>query len=262
MFNLKINYTDMKINKLLVLITFFAIFTMNAKEADSIKIKRIEDRVIQLENYKENIANVYKAENIKSQNDLAKEIDEKYKDVKNLFTMILILGIPSTLYGVYLMFWGIKKKVNQAIAVKIETIVEQKREDIIKLIQSQEFERRLKDNKKIIVISENDEAQKEIKNTIETFNFKNVVYRVKKSYKSLPDYDLIIINNCDGEFVQEDVNEIINSTQDEDACFVAYTTKQLERNPKLNFANSKFTLYHNIISSLSYSEVLKMNNHE
>jgi len=259
MFNLKINYIDMKINKLLVLITFFAFFSTNAKEADSIKIKRIEEKVIQLENYKENIENVYKAEFVKSQNDLTKDIDEKYKEVRNLFAMILILGIPSSLYGIYLMFWGIKKKVNQSIAEKIETIVEQKREDIIKLIQSQKFERRLKETKKIIVISENEIAQEEIKSTIEKFKFKNVVYRISKTYETLPEYDLIIINNCDGEFEQEDVNDIINSADDDDVCFVAYTTKQLDRNPKLNFANSKFTLYHNILTTLSFSEVIKMN---
>ncbi|WP_291132629.1 NARF domain-containing protein [Flavobacterium sp. UBA7682] len=249
----------MKKIKLFAFIALFTVLTMSAKEIDSIKIVKLEGRVTQLENYKINIENVYKAEYQKSQNDLAKDIDEKYKDVRNLFAMILILGIPSSLYGIYLMFWGIKKKVNQSIAEKIETIVEQKREDIIKLIQSQKFERRLKDTKKIIVISENEESQEEIKSTIETFKFKNVVYRINKSYDNLPEYDLIIINNCDGEFKQEDVTDIINSAADDDVCFVAYTTKQLDRNPKLNFANSKFTLYHNILTTLSFSEAIKIN---
>ncbi|MGV3698276.1 NARF domain-containing protein [Flavobacterium sp.] len=249
----------MKKIKMLAFATVFTFLTMNAKESDSTKIANLETRVGQLENYKINIENVYKAEYQKSQNDLAKDIDEKYKDVRNLFAMILILGIPSSLYGIYLMFWGIKKKVNQSIADKIETIVEQKREDIIKLIQSQKFERRLKETKKIIVISENEESQEEIKSTIETFKFKNVIYRINKSYDSLPEYDLIIINNCDGEFKQEDVTDIISSTDNDDVCFVAYTTKQLDRNPKLNFANSKFTLYHNILTTLSFSEAIKLN---
>lgn len=249
----------MKNNKLFALIAFFTFLITNAKEADSTKIMSIEGRVSQLENYKINIENVYKAEYQKSQNDLAKDIDEKYKDVLNLFTMILILGIPSSLYGIYLAFWGIKKKVNQSIAEKIETIIEQKREDIIKLIQSQKFERRLKEGKNIVVISENEVSQEEIKSTIDTFKFKNVFYRINKSYDSLPEYDLIIINNCDGEFKQEDVTDIIDLANNDDVCFVAYTTKQLDRNPKLNFANSKFTLYHNILTTLSFSEAIKMN---
>lgn len=249
----------MKKIKLFAFFSIFPFLTTNAKEADSIKIETLENRVIQLENYKVNIENVYKAEYQKSQNDLAKDIDDKYKDVRNLFTLILVLGIPSSLYGVYLMFWGIKKKVNRSIAEKIETIVEQKREDIIKLIQSQKFERRLKETKKIIVISENEESQEEIKSTIETFKFKNVIYRINKTFDNYPEYDLIIINNCDGEFKQEDVTDIINSAGDDDVCFVAYTTKLLDRNPKLNFANSKFTLYHNILTTLSFSEAIKMN---
>lgn len=245
--------------RLFAFTAFFMFLNMNAKEVDSAKIDNLEGRVSQLENYKMNIENVYKAEYQKSQNELTKDIDEKYKDVRNLFTMILILGIPGSLYGVYLMFWGIKKKINQSIAEKIETIVEQKREDIIKLIQSQKFERRLKESKKIIVISENEESQEEIKSTIETFKFKNVIYRINKSYDSLPEYDLIIINNCDGVFKQEDVTDIINFADNDDVCFVAYTTKQLDRNPKLNFANSKFTLYHSILTTLSFSEAIKMN---
>lgn len=245
--------------RLFAFTAFFMFLTMNAKGVDSAKIDNLEGRVSQLEDYKMNIENVYKAEYQKSQNELTKDIDEKYKDVRNLFTMILILGIPGSLYGIYLMFWGIKKKVNQSIAEKIETIVEQKREDIIKLIQSQKIERRLKESKKIIVISENEESQEEIKSTIETFKFKNVIYRINKSYDSLPEYDLIIINNCDGVFKQEDVTDIINFADNDDVCFVAYTTKQLDRNPKLNFANSKFTLYHSILTTLSFSEAIKMN---
>lgn len=249
----------MKKTKLFALISFFAILNINAKEVDSTKIANLDFRISQLENYKINIENVYKAEYQKSQNDLTKEIDEKYKDVRNIFAMILILGIPSSLYGIYLMFWGIKKKVNQSIAEKIETIVEQKREDIIKLIQTQKFERRIKETKKIIVISENEESQEQIKSTMETFQFKNVIYRINKTYDNLPDYDLIIINNCDGEFKQEDVTNIINYAEDDDVCFVAYTTKQLDRNPKLNFANSKFTLYHSILTTLSFSEATRIN---
>jgi|GEM_PF-1007755 len=252
----------MKKIKPFAFVAFFTFLTISAKEADSTKIATLENRVNQLEDYKINIENVYKAEYQKSQNDLAKDIDEKYKDVRNLFAMILILGIPSSLYGIYLAFWGIKKKVNQSIAEKIETIVEQKREDIIKLIQSQKFERRLKETKKIIVISENGNSQEEIKKTIETFKFKNIIYRINKSFDTLPEYDLIIINNCDGEFKQDDVTNIINSNDDDDVCFVAYTSKQLDRNSRLNFANSKFTLYHNILTTLSFSEAIKINNHE
>ena len=249
----------MKKIKLLAFLTFFSFSTMIGKEIDSTKINNLQNRVTQLENYKVNIENVYKAEFQKTHNELVKQIDDDYGNVKNLFTMILIIGVPSSLCGIFMMFLGIKKKVNQTINEKIETIVEQKREDLIKLIQSQEFERRLKETKKILVISENEAAQEEIKSTVEKFKFKNVIYRINKTFVNLPEYDLGIINNCDGEFNQEDVNEIINYSDDEDVCFVAYTTKQLERNPKLNFANSKFTLYHNILNTLSFSETIRMN---
>jgi hypothetical protein len=131
----------MKKIKLLAFLAFFSFSTMIGKEIDSIKINNLQNRVTQLENYKINIENVYKAEFQKTHNELVKQIDDDYGNVKNLFTMILIIGVPSSLCGIYMMFLGINKKVNKTINEKIETIVEQKREDLIKLIKSKEFER-------------------------------------------------------------------------------------------------------------------------
>ncbi|GAA4456475.1 hypothetical protein GCM10023092_21760 [Rurimicrobium arvi] len=210
-----------------------------------------------MEDYKTNIDNFSKIEVQKSANSLKKEIDEDYKSVKNLFTLLLIFGIPTTGYSVYMMFWGVSKKVKKTINEKIETIVEQKREEIIKLINSQEFESNLKNTKKILVISPNEDAQDEIKRTMSNFKFKNVLFRIHKSFTTVPEHDLIVFNNVDGEFLQKEINEIMADINGDDVCFVAYTTKNLERNPRLNFANAKYTLYHSILSTLSYVESLK-----
>lgn len=52
----------------------------------------------------------------------------------------------------------------------------------------------------------------------------------------------------------------MSQESDDDICFVAYTTKTLDRNPRLNFANSKFTLYHSILTTLSFVESVKNEN--
>ncbi len=217
----------------------------------------IERRLSTLENYKENIDNVSKIEVQAAKEELKKEFDSDYKNVRNLLALILGLGLPATLYTVYMMFWGVNKKMKNLINEKIETIVEHKREEIIKLINNQEFEKNLKNNKKLLVISENEDAQDEIKRMMSNFKFKNLAFRINKSFQNIPEHDLIIFNNCDDSLTQQDINEFMDSITDEDTYFVAYTSKQLERNPRLNFANSKFTLYHNILTTLSFVETLK-----
>lgn len=217
----------------------------------------IEKRLNNLEDYKENIDNVSKIEVQAAKEELKKEFESDYENVRNLLAVILGLGLPATLYTVYMMFWGFNKKMKNLINEKIETIVEHKREEIIKLINNQEFEKNLKNNKKLLVISENEDAQDEIKRMMSNFKFKNLTFRINKSFNNMPEHDLVVFNNCDDSLTQQDINDFMNSITDEDTYFVAYTSRQLERNPRLNFANSKFTLYHNILTTLSFVETLK-----
>ncbi len=248
----------MKIAKFILLICCVTIWSNSLAQNDSAKIASVEQRLRYLEDYKANIDNYSKVETHKAVEAAKMQIDDEYKNVRNIFLIILGLGIPATLYGIYMMFWGMNKKIKTAINERIETIVEQKREEIIKLVSNQEFETRLKAQKKILVISANESSQEEVKHTMSKFKFKNVIYRVNGSFDEFPDHDLIVFNNADGDLSQQNIKDIITSNTDEDACFVAYTTKQLDRNPRLNFANSKFTLYHSLLTTLSYVESIKI----
>lgn len=258
MFNLKINYTDMRKLKLIAIIFSLMIqshmlFAKNTYD----KTIELEKRISYLEEYKSNIDNLSKIEIQNAKDELKKELDDKYEDVEILLKLILILGIPTTLWGFYMALWGIKKKVQKLIDDKIETIVEQKREEIIKLVSNQEFETSLKNTKKIVVISPTEDAQDEVKKTMSNFKFKNLIFRINNTTSIIPEHDLIIFNNIDGEFSQTEIDNIMAEESDEDVCFVAYTTKTLDRNPRLNFANSKFTLYHSILTTLSFVESIK-----
>jgi hypothetical protein len=258
MFNLKINYIDMRKLKLIAII-FSLMIQSNMLFAENTTDKTIEleKRITYLEEYKSNIDNLSKIEIQKAKDELKKELDSKYEDVENLLKLILILGIPTTLWGFYMAIWGIKRKVQKLIDDKIETIVEQKREEIIKLVSNQEFETSLKNTKKIVVISPTEDAQDEVKKTMSNFKFKNLIFRINNTFNEIPEHDLIIFNNIDGEFSQIEIDNIMAEESDEDVCFVAYTTKNLDRNARLNFANSKFTLYHSILTTLSFVESIK-----
>ncbi len=247
----------MKVKRILIVTILLIGLGLNAQNKDATRIDNLENKIKYLEEYKSNIESVYKIELDKAIRTYDKDFNEKYDSLRNYAYILSFLVISSGLWGAYLWFFGIKKKANQQIKNKIEDIVEQKREDIIKLIRSQEFKRKLKQSKKLLVISDNDDGQKEIKKVMSKFNFKNVVYRINKSFKNLPEHDLVIINNIDGEFKQKNVNKLLDEIDDEDIFFVIYTIERLEANPRLNFANSKFTLYNNIFMTLSFTESLK-----
>jgi hypothetical protein len=222
-------------------------------QSDSVRLNTLEAKVHLIEDYKSNIDQYAKVELEKHKSELKAEIDKDYENVRNLFALILLIGVPTTLYGLYEMFWGTKKKIKKAIEEKIEKIVELKREDIIKLINNQAYDRQIKANKKILILSVTEEAQEDVKNTTSNMGFKNLIFRLTNSTTALPENDLIIINNIDGEFSQEKINEIVDENSDEDTFFVAYTSKQIDRNPRMNFANSKFTLYHSILTTLAFT---------
>lgn len=249
----------MKGNLLTLAILISSIFTSDLVfgQIDSIRFKELENKVPLIEDYKSNIDQYSKVELEKHKAELKKSFDENYENVRNLFALILIIGIPSTLYGIYVMFWGVNKKIKKAIKEKIEKIVELKREDIIKLINNQAFDRRIKETKKILIISETEDAQGDIRSTMSNMGFKNLIYRLTNSTTTWPENDLIVINNIDGEFSQDKINQIIEDNEDEDTCFVAYTSKQIDRNPRMNFANSKYTLYHSILTTLAFITSIK-----
>lgn len=79
------------------------------------------------------------------------------------------------------------------------------------------------------------------------------------SFEEIPDHDLMIFNTPKGELSQEKIDELMNLTDDEEHHYVAYTsTQRFIPNDRLNFSNSKFTIYHNILSTLKYSEIAKL----
>lgn len=245
----------------LVKATFLGILlflsTNTYSQSDSARLNALETKVQLIEDYKSNIDQYAKVELEKHKSELKAEIDKDYKNVRNLFALILLIGVPTTLYGLYEILWGTKKKIKKAIEEKIEKIVELKREDIIELINNQAYDRQIKANKKILILSVSERAQEDIKNTTANMGFKNLIFRVTNSTTALPENDLIIINNIDGEFSQEKINKIVDENNDEDTIFVAYTSKQIDRNPRMNFANSKFTLYHSILTTLVFTSAIK-----
>ena len=220
----------------------------------------LNSRIGRLEDYKANIDILAKiqAENLKKYVD--DEIKKQMIDVEESKTTLKLLvnfGIPGTVISLIVVFVTSIIFCRKQINKKIEDIVEQKRDSIIRLIETEASDQKLLNNKQLLVISGSEETEDKMKKLLTKLKFKKVKYRRIDDLAALPEYDLMIFNTPDGGVPQETIDELMNRSEDEDDCYVAYTNAQLRRDPKLNFSNSSFTLYHNILSTLKYAQLIK-----
>lgn len=228
-------------------------FSFAFSQVDSLTLKNLEMKVNLMEEYKSNIEQYSKIQLERNKDELKNETEKVFI----ILAILSIIGLPSTIYTIYMMFWGVNKRIKKAIDDKITTIVEEKREDIIKLIKNQSFDRILKETKKILIISKTEDSQNNIKKIVLGMGFKNLIFRQLNTTRNIPENDLVVFNNIDGNFSQNEIDKIVKSDKREDSCFVAYTLKQLDRNPRMNFANSKFTLYNAILTTLTFMNTIE-----
>ena len=225
------------------------------------KVDSLTNRIEVLEDYKTNIQQLYNISAAQLKTYVDQQIDQKVKDTeeqKRTLNLLLYFGVPATLMGLIVVYFGAIGRAKKLIISRIETIVEHKREDLIKLIETQEYDTKLKKSKKILVLSANEDCQEITKKLFRKFGFTEVKFRVVQSYQEFNDYDLIVFNDYDKSFSQPLISEFIQNAKGDEVGFVAYTTNNLQRDPKLNFSNSPFTLYHNILSTLKFNEILKI----
>lgn len=225
------------------------------------EIEELKARVKMLEDYKTNLNTLADArsEGLKSYVD--KEVKQGMKDIdeakKTLDTLVWI-GIPVTIGTFVIGFISLLMYSRKLVAERIATIVEKKREDIIRLVETETSDNKLRNSKELLVISGDEESSESIKKFLEKLKFKKVTFRIAGTFDDIPEHDLMIFNTPQGELSQESIDELMQKSEDEDNCYVAYSTKRLEPNLRLNFSNSRFTLYHSILSTLKYSEIAKL----
>jgi hypothetical protein len=235
-------------------------YNINAQKnnTDSISISL---RLERLENFQSNEKEAEPLRKEKLEKFVTDAINENNKDIegsKKLLSFVLFIGLPITLLSLIGLYFGAIKKARKEVKDKIEGIVEKNRDELIRLIDSQEFDTKLRTNKRILVLGASDVANTDLKSIMEKMKFQNLRFRTVNNYTAFQDYDLIVFNNGDGTFPQQVITDYIIREGNDHIAFVAYTTKNLDRHDKLNFANSRFTLYHNILNTLKYSEVLKL----
>lgn len=242
----------MKKISILIFLVLIPIFSF-AKD-DSLTLGDIDKRLSLLEQYKENMASEAKIEYNKSIKEIDEDVSEKTSTLIWTFGSFAVLALAALGINA-LNYWKINEKINKKVNEKIEEITERKREDIISVVKDEEYERRLKQIKKILVISSSSEAQDQVKHTFDRFDFKNVKFRIKDNFQTIPENDIIVFNNLNGELEQEYIDDIVEQIGDEDKCYIGYTTANLARHEQFNFANSRFTLYNNLLNTLKFADL-------
>lgn len=231
---------------------------LNAQQGNTSQIiKRIEI----LEESKSNFEGRYQLYAEKLKNEVDQRIEDKtaeLNDANKTLKYILFLGVPATLLSIIGAYYLAINTAKKFVIKKIEDIVEHKREEIIRLIETQEFDTRLKKTKKLLVLSPDEESQNKIKPFFVKVKFQHVIYRVVTTHAELPEHDLIIFNDFSSPFEQNIIDIYLNNAEEDEVSFVAFTQRQLRRDNRMNFSNSKFTLYHSILSTLKYAEILKL----
>ncbi len=266
---------NMKIK--LIIAVFFCCYTSSFSQnskTNALEIDKLNDRIEILEGQKENL---------NKQSDLLKEDFEiKKKDIDTRFSENKIgidkelSGIRNLLYtlgigvlGLLLGYWFyfrsfIKKKAEEVAETKINTIitkvVEVNKDKIVELIKSQNLELKVKEKSNIQVITESEEDIEYLASFFKEVNIPNVTYRLSKEYeKPSSNVDLIIFDDHRVTKLNHDLfNEYIQKSNNENMLFIFFGDRfnAVDRE-RVNFANSRFTLYNQIMNSLKYNELKK-----
>lgn len=247
----------------LCLLTFFIssnLFSQTTKE-NAAAIENLGNKIELLEDQKANLDR---------QSELLKEnFDGKATALENKFEaerleldrQTLLFGIISGvlaffgLASIYLLWKRAIKKVEEEVNKKVGNLVEEKRQDFVKLIKDQELETRLKNKNKILVVTKSEKDRTYLENFFEEAKIKQVSYEVSDTYQE-PDsnIDLIVFDDHNNTQAQHDLfREYIDNLSKSGIMFIFFGGRlENARHENLNFSNSKFTLYNHIITALKF----------
>jgi hypothetical protein len=189
----------------------------------------------------------------------SQEIDEKVAEAINTQWWIMgLLGLLTVggIGGFFTLLSKNKQRVETAMKERMDDLIKSKQGYFQDLIRNQEIESRIFAEDKLFVVSATAAAEREIQSILNSLDFsqKNVEYVLLGPEQGitkdlLPKDRIIVINNDKGSLGIELVREIFASAPPH-AIMLGYTTgkdNRLPYDPRLNNANSKFTLYNNLI---------------
>ena len=189
------------------------------------------------------------------------EIDKKLQTV-DIIISLFGLGLIGTIIGFFIAFKNFITKKAEEVAEKrisetIENVIENNKNQIIDIVKSQDLEQQFRQQSKILIVSDAPATANETKGFLEEIGFKTSnldIITSDKFIKPSKEFDLIIL---DDHKITKSHHDIFREfTEKVSAYFVFYGDRfDATRREKLNFANSTFTLYGQIVSTLKFKKL-------
>lgn len=234
---------------------------------DSSSLKGITDRITLLESYnKEILDKKFETKSTELTNKIDYEVNKAKDEVLDqmwiikitggIIALVLAAGIGVLLYKYFV---GLEKLADRMLKKKLANHLADNSQYIIDMITSQKTENLIKKNKKLLVLSGNDAEKDASEQLLTGMGFRNLQFVTTTEVENLPKADLVIFSNRNEALAESIMLDYLERSGDNDS-FIFYG-KRLNIDPqraysdRINFANSKFTLYHQIINTLSFKEI-------
>lgn len=258
--------------RIIIVVSLLIIATI-AKASDSLRINDIDNRLKNLESYKNEVLDQKfetKAEALSNQvnQEVSKAKEEVIKAGDSINDKIWMFGIGGGIVvvilgaGFAMSLSNIKKSGEAMLKNKLEGHLSENSDYIIDMITSQKSENRIRKEKKILILAPNHEVSIRTTNLLKGMGFEDLNALEVSSYNELQNADLILFSNMDGLMDEALILEFMEKSGN-DSSFIFYG-KRLNHNgnadyaERLNFANSRHTLYHQIINTLTFKEIFKI----
>jgi hypothetical protein len=173
-----------------------------------------------------------------------------------VIALLLAAGIGVLLYKYFV---GLEKLADRVLKKKLESHLTENSQYIIEMITSQKTENLIKRNKKLLVVCGNDAEKATSEQLLKAMGFRHLQFLTSANVEDLPGADLIIFSNRNEALPEPVIVDYLQRSGNDDN-FIFYG-KRLNVDPqsdyadRINFANSRFTLYHQIINTLSFKEI-------
>ena len=253
------------IRNLLMLRVIFISFTLPAQDSLT-----IEQRVKLLEQYNEQILDEkFNIASAKLNGEIELELKRATTSLDERISILKIVGIIISLgLGglVYTSWRNAKRTMEKMLEKKLKSHLADNINHLVDVITSQKTENLIKKSKKILLLGSSEKECDSATKLLKSMQFDHVSCKAVKYYEKLPENDLVVFCNMNNSTHQELVVEFIEKG-DSDDVFIYYGGRlnldsKSSHYDKVNFANSRYTLYHQIINTLSFKEVINTKRHE
>ena len=237
-----------------------------------------------LQNHKNDLANQMEAKRLEYQADANKKMNEIQDASAQIRVMLWFFG-GITFVGLISIFWGgmiyVKRKVlkfvqeqvdleyPKLVDKKLRKIFEDDAEQLTELIQDKSFEQQMKESVPFMVLAADNSDKKEAKQMIkETLGFKKAEFILLEDYDPAKKFPMVIVYDLNDKLVNGQENKLqtllADAKQLDDGTIYLLALQShwqaLNHYRAIaNAANSAFTLYGQMLDTLSFIYLSKKN---